>query len=327
MKAKFWPIALILLMPSWSYSLDCPAGAILKQSEGAGSTLHTWCEVAGRRQGPYEVFAVNGGLQIQSEFKNGKLDGLFKRFSPQGYLETQGQYSKGKMSGVWTRYWSKEQLRDQGQWKNGVAVGEWKFVDPKTGAERVVKYDAKGREEKPKDLDDRWRFSTGFMHTERYGYNNWTQNGKDTYTVDLISIDGQRRLWRWQRYLRMDLDVRLVPERLAQTDKVVVSGQLGVSLDLLRNLTGPVAIFLRTGRHLTDLDEDRFYLGLGLRYHLKRFQPGFRFGGFFAEFTYADYDNDRNNQYTGPGPGPGSDYEDEDSGLDMFFIGAFWSLF
>lgn len=318
----------ILAFPLASQALECAKDAKLVQTDGKDNTLHSWCEANGKRNGPYEVFAVNGGLKVQAQYKDGKLDGPFKRFDAEGNPQTEGAYSNGQMSGVWTRYWSKEKIRDQGEWKNGSPVGEWRFLDPSTAAERKVTYGAKGKAEGPKDLESNWRFITGYIHTDRYGYNEPGRDGDKGYTVDLIALGVERRVVNWKRYLRLDVGARLLPEKLAQSKDVVVSGQLALSLELLRNLTGPVGLYTRLGAHFTDFDKDRFSFGLGVRYHLKRYKAGTFFSGFFAELGYVDYEDDRYRYDSSNNPGPvQSNNDDGDSGLDTFFTGVYWSVF
>lgn len=61
--------------------------------------------------------------EIQSSFKDGKLDGLWVRYYVNGGLLDKGSYKNGKMEGPWVSYYSNGRLRSKGTYKNGERDG------------------------------------------------------------------------------------------------------------------------------------------------------------------------------------------------------------
>lgn len=334
-------ISLLLTFGMWIplvSALECQSPALLKQADGKDDTLHSWCELNGVREGVYEVVSLKKGLEIRAHYKNDKLDGRFQRFSENNILITDGTFTAGAMAGEWTRNWTSGKIRDRGTWKDDRPIGRWQSYNESGRLDREVTYDVNGKiigEEKPivKPKEklvsaDRWRLRVAFAHTSR-------DHGGDTSGP---AVGADRRVFGVGRWLRADLDARVVPDKKLKSSNYgnttnnnydkVYSGQLAMSFDLFPNLTDPVVLYGLIGVHFVDFDKARMLGGLGLRYHFTNSRQNCWPNGLFAELSHAEGggDSNTNNQSSGPGPGNNTN-NNQEGGSETLSAGLLWSFF
>jgi antitoxin component YwqK of YwqJK toxin-antitoxin module len=324
-------------------ALECQSPALLKQADGQGDTLHSWCEVEGVREGIYEVVSLRNGLELRATYKKNKLDGPFKRFS-NNTVVVDGNYSAGHMSGEWIRHWSSGEVRDRGTWKDDRPTGKWQTFTDKGTLENEVTYDAEGKvvsEEIPKPKKkltsaDHWRLRLGFAHTKRDSIGD-TQG---------VAVGADYRLFGFGRWFRTDIGLRIVPDYRSDNNfntgncnnncsynngSKVYSGQFALSFDFFPNLTDPIVFYGRFGVHDIAFNKPRVMAGIGLRYHFTNQRENWVPNGIFAEFSASDGENNgnnNNNNNQGPGPGPGpNNNSNNGSGAETFFVGALWAFY
>jgi hypothetical protein len=287
---------------SWNASaLECAAPAVLKQADGPGNTLHSWCETGGKREGVYEVFAMEGGQQLHAEFKNGKLDGKFRRFQ-NGKLITEGTFRDGKMEGEWTRYRQDGSKLDHGMWKDDHPVGQW-------GA---IEFDASGKKIE-KIADHNSRLDVGIARSK-------ASNSGDTV---FFALGGERRLWRPFGWLQIDLTARIYKEKLPEKNDGVMSFQAGLAFDLLRSLTNPFNIYFRLGPNLPQMKHPHMFGSVGVRYLP---DSNNHWGGVFLELIDVAYGGDLYDQQNNCGPGPGPCMKNDKINSDTLILGTMYSF-
>ena len=284
-------ILLLLLNIHFANAVECQAPAVAKKVEGENNTLHSWCEVNGVKEGPFETFSVEQGLQTKAQYHNGQLDGPFYRYWPGGKVATQGNYTQDQMSGTWIRYWDNGEKRDEGNWEKDRPVGKWKYYREDGSLERLVLYDSDGNKVKGKKInakarsDNKWNFRLGFAHAQVERGSNEGERGTNGVGggVDLRLFSG--------RWLRGELETRVLPEYWPKKEHQVYSGQVGFGLDVFPAWLDPFAITLRLGAHASAFDKVKAYGGFGFRYHFSD-----HFGVFF-EASGFKYPADEANNY------------------------------
>jgi hypothetical protein len=307
------------LLSSVASALECAPPAKLKQKEGEGKTLHSWCEVEGKRQGSYEVFQVEQGLQSRAQYENGELHGHFQRFFSNGRVQADGEYARGKMNGHWTRHWPNGMLRDEGQWSEDLPSGTWKYYDEAGKLVREVAYAKNGEKHEvekkteappaPEPRDDHFRIRGGYLMAKR------NQEQK----LHFVGLGAEQKLFRWGRWLRTDFSARFFSERIPAKSNAVASAQAGVLFDWLPGFTRPIYFSTRFGAHFTEYKDDHFFFSLGLRYTPLRFKKGFAWSGVFLEINNVKY-HDAHRNY-------GNNTQNNREDLDLFFAGLSFSFF
>lgn len=303
-------LILAMTIAAWSWSsraLECTAPAVLKQNDGSGNTLHSWCEVEGKHEGPYEIFAVEGGLQLHAEYKNGQLNGPFRRYDHTGKLATEGGFFDGKMAGEWTRYREDGSKRDQGTWKDDRPAGAWKFFAADGKLERETAFETQSF---------RNRLDFGLISAKL------SDHGQSTFP----GLGFERSLLGWAEWLNLELTARFLHEKTPDKNDGTVSMELGFSLDLLRRLTSPFNLYLRGGPHFADFKNPHIAAGVGIRYLPNHSAAKSYLGGVFIELTHVEYGGDYNQQQYGNSSGPNGNYGNGNQSGENLFLGTMYSF-
>jgi hypothetical protein len=260
-------------------ALECKAPARLQQAEAEGQTLLSWCEADGVKDGPFEQFSVQGGLQVRANYEKGRLQGEFRRYFPGGKVATEGEFKDGKMSGHWKRYHEDGRLRDESDWSEDVPRQSAKIEKP----EPVLR------------TSHRWDLRLGLAHSDN--------NVKDNQ-VTRPGAGADLRLFEWS-WVRFELAGRILPEYDQQKKNKAYAMQLGLNLEPLPRLLDPVALSVGLAPHFIG-GHSYMALTVGARYLWREQGKGFSLSGAFFELTGSvdNHDDNQNNGYQGPGPGP-----------------------
>ena len=69
------------------------------------------------------MFHDNGNLYMKGAFIDGKMEGKWQVFAPEGWLESDGEYKANKQVGVWSYYNDKKQLAMKATVDAGMITG------------------------------------------------------------------------------------------------------------------------------------------------------------------------------------------------------------
>ncbi len=115
-------------------ALPCPAGAGFHEAATEDHSLRRWCELKGRRHGPYEVVAGQTVL-MRGSFNRGKRQGSWRVWDPSGRLVSAGAYDNDVRVGPWLELVAFEpvsgaQLRTSDAWEETRVVVTLPTADP-----------------------------------------------------------------------------------------------------------------------------------------------------------------------------------------------------
>ncbi len=79
--------------------------------------------------GLHRSYYLSGGLQMEQNFTNGKLNGPIKTWNESGALISEGHYHNGVLDGRYTEYYPNKTLKIEGNYVNGDHDGIWLYFD------------------------------------------------------------------------------------------------------------------------------------------------------------------------------------------------------
>jgi len=284
----------LLLVVPHAMALECKAPARLVQAAGENQTLMSWCEVDGAKEGPFEQFSVQHGLEVRANYAHGKLEGPFQRFFPDGKVASEGQFKNDEMSGEWTRYSASGERRDVTKWAGGNSV----TAAPKTDTHIRT--------------SDSYRIRFGVAHVTS-GDNNGGDNGGPELGVDF-------HLFELGRWLRFELDARVMPDYSRNGDgsgNHEYSAALGLAFEPLSGFLSPFALTIAPGPYLVHFKDARFGGFIGLRYQWQPARPGFHIHGVYVQGGGHD-NKDNGCSYCGQNGGPGQGSQQGSGGGSQF---------
>jgi antitoxin component YwqK of YwqJK toxin-antitoxin module len=124
-----------LIAPALAFALAlAPAPSLLcpPQAEHLGASppdgYEEWCEVkdpAGhpRREGPARTYYDNGGIWVESCYREGRLQGPFLERYRDGVSAREGAYAKGEKEGIWRAWYQDGTLEEESNWLSGQRDG------------------------------------------------------------------------------------------------------------------------------------------------------------------------------------------------------------
>ena len=143
--------------------LACPPGTI-RRGAAPMEGFEEWCETperegveGGKREGPARTYYDDGGLWVESSYRDGKLDGLFVERYRAGKKAREGAYQAGLRTGPWTFYYEDGTVQEEAGFTKGVPDGHfadyWPSGKPRTSGRRCLgvqcgkwlSYDESGR--------------------------------------------------------------------------------------------------------------------------------------------------------------------------------------
>ena len=101
------------------YFKGLPFTGVTESSNQKGK--QNWKEAfkEGKRDGPYELYHLNGQLLEKVNYKNGKLHGSFESYYQNGQLFKKGENNNGKQDGPYKEYYENGQLTKKANYKDG----------------------------------------------------------------------------------------------------------------------------------------------------------------------------------------------------------------
>ena len=78
----------------------------------------------GKIEGPYERYYKKGQLREKGTYKDGKKDGPYVYYHRNGQLKKKVNYRDGKAQGLLVEYHENGQLKEKGNYKDGVKMSD-----------------------------------------------------------------------------------------------------------------------------------------------------------------------------------------------------------
>ncbi len=97
----------------------------------SGSIKFRCMWVNGKREGVFQRFFENGGVEQTGEFHNDLIEGIVSAFYPDGTLKRKITSLYGKADGPSEEYYENGQLKEKGNYKEGSKEGIWSSYDKK----------------------------------------------------------------------------------------------------------------------------------------------------------------------------------------------------
>ena len=107
------------------YFKGLPFTGVTESSNQKGK--QNWKEAfkEGKRDGPYELYHLNGQLLEKVNYKNGKLHGSFESYYQNGQLFKKGENNNGEQDGSFEEYYENGQLTKKANYKDGDLDGPY----------------------------------------------------------------------------------------------------------------------------------------------------------------------------------------------------------
>ena len=83
----------------------------------------------GKLNGLATTYSSGGALQDEANYKNGKLNGSYKVYYDKGNIKEEGKYVNDKNEGIVKYYYENGVLKNEAYWKNGIQNGLSVFYD------------------------------------------------------------------------------------------------------------------------------------------------------------------------------------------------------
>ncbi len=110
-----------------------------------GTELERFTFLNDSLQGKYESFFVTGEKQVLCYYDRGKLTGTYTRYHPNGMVNSQTDYNIGKATGKTKFYYDNGQVSEEGQYHDDNPVGEFRYYDRKGRLTEIRNYNNEGK--------------------------------------------------------------------------------------------------------------------------------------------------------------------------------------
>jgi antitoxin component YwqK of YwqJK toxin-antitoxin module/Flp pilus assembly protein TadD len=109
-----------------------------------GTVLERFTYLNDSLHGKYESYFETGEKQLMSNYERGYLQGTITRFHRNGKVLSQGDYKTGKATGHWKFYHDNGQLSEEGQYKDDNPWGEFRYYDRSGRLKEIRNYNTEG---------------------------------------------------------------------------------------------------------------------------------------------------------------------------------------